>query len=161
MKKQHSFTGILLIGIGAYFMLKELEIPIITNFYSWTTILIIIGVALLLHSYISNEYETIFTGAILLGLGIHFHGMQTYSFWIEHWGMYPLIIGIAFLLRYQKSKHGLIPGLILVIVALFAMFVNNKPEWFYWVTVFVNFIETFWPLILIGIGLYILLFKKK
>ncbi|KGX88064.1 LiaI-LiaF-like domain-containing protein [Pontibacillus marinus] len=161
MKKQHTFTGILLIGIGAYFMLKELEIPIITNFYSWTTILMIIGVALLLHSYIANEYETIFIGAILLGLGVHFHGMQTYSFWLDHWGMYPLIIGIAFLLRYQKTKHGLFPGLILVIIALFAMFVSNKPEWFYWVTVFVNFIETFWPLILIAIGLYILLIKKK
>jgi len=161
LKKQQTFTGILLIGIGAYFMLKELEIPIVTNFYSWTTILMIIGVALLLHSYIANEYETIFIGAFLLGLGIHFHGMQSYSFWLHHWGMYPLIIGIAFLLRFQKTKRGLFPGLILVIIALFAMFVSNKPEWFYWVTVLVNFIETFWPLILVAIGLYILLFKKR
>lgn len=161
MTKQHTFSGILLIGLGLYFLLKEFEIPIVTHFYSWPTILMIIGVALLLHSYITNEYESIMSGAILLGLGVHFHGLYYYSFWINHWGIFPLIFGIAFLLKYQKTKKGIIPGLLLVSGAIFAIFVSNKPGWFYWVTLMVNFIETFWPLLLVIFGLYLLFFRKK
>ncbi|KGP73867.1 LiaI-LiaF-like domain-containing protein [Pontibacillus yanchengensis] len=161
MKKQNTFPGIFLIGIGIYFLLQQFNIPIITHFYSWPTILIIIGVAMLLNSYISNDYEPILPGTILLGLGIHFHGLYTYSFWIDHWGMFPLIVGIAFLLRYQKSKQGLLPGLLLVAIALFSIFVSNKPGWFQWITIAANFVETFWPLLLILIGIYILFIKKK
>lgn len=161
LTKQHTFSGILLIGMGLYFLLKELQIPIITHFYSWPTILMIIGVALLLHSYIANEYDSILSGAIMLGLGVHLHGIHSYSFWIDHWGMFPLIVGVAFLLRYQKTKKGFFPGIILVIGSLFAIFASNKPGWFYWISVFVNFIESFWPLLLILLGLYLLFIKKK
>ncbi|WP_181349745.1 LiaI-LiaF-like domain-containing protein [Thalassobacillus sp. CUG 92003] len=160
MKKQNTFIGFLLIGIGAYFFLQQLNIPVLDNFYSWPTLLIIIGVAFLLHSYIANEHQNILTGALLLGFGLHFHSVNTYSFWIDHWAVYPLIIGGAFLLRYQKTKSGLLPGLILVGLACFAIFSSSNPGWFLWINQLINLIENFWPLLLIGIGLYFL-YKRK
>ncbi|MDL4841696.1 LiaI-LiaF-like domain-containing protein [Aquibacillus rhizosphaerae] len=160
MKKQHNLFAFLLIGIGTYFLLKQLRLPIFTDFYSWPTLFIIIGLSFLLHSYISKDYKNLFPGTIIFGLGIHFHGLNHYSFWIDHWGVYPFIISIGFLIRFQKTKNGLIPGLILFIISLFAIFVTDKPEWFGWVNKIVDLLENFWPFVLIIAGAY-LLFKKK
>ncbi|MFD1018937.1 LiaI-LiaF-like domain-containing protein [Thalassobacillus hwangdonensis] len=159
MKKQNSFLGFVLIGIGAYFLLRQLHIPLLTDFYSWPTLLMVIGVAFLLHSYIAKEYQNIFTGALLLGLGIHFHASVRFVIWPDHWGMYLIIIGIAFLLRYQKTRNGLFPGLILGGLGIFAIFSSTNPGWFYWIHQLFAIIEKFWPLVLIVIGFYFL--KKK
>lgn len=161
MKKQNTFAGILMIGIGIYFLLKEFNIPILTDFYSWTTILMIIGVALLLNGYIANEKDSIFPGVLLLGLGIHFHGLSYYNFWIDHWGMYLLIISLSLLLSYQKTKRGLWIGILLLIISLFSIFSSKKPGWFHWLDLIFYFIENFWPVALIIIGIYLLYFKKK
>ncbi|WP_186576240.1 LiaI-LiaF-like domain-containing protein [Aquibacillus kalidii] len=160
MKKQQALPAFLLIGIGIYFLLKQLRLPILTDFYSWPTLLLLIGAAFTLYSYISNDYKNLFPGIVLLGLGIHSHGLNHYPFWIDHWGVYPLILSIAFLVKFQKTKKGLLPGLILFLIALFAIFASNKPGWFNGINELVNVLENYWPLILIGLGIY-LLYKKK
>ncbi|MGY0693163.1 LiaI-LiaF-like domain-containing protein [Virgibacillus sp. FSP13] len=159
MKKQNSFAGYLLIGLGAFFLLRELKLPIVTDFYSWTTLLIIIGFALLIHSYSSKDYQNLFTGTIILGLGIHFHGVNHYTFWIDHWAVYPLIVGIAFIVRYLRTKKGLLPGVILVAISLLLIFSIRLPVWFDWIYTIVDFIERFWPIVIIIIGIYFL--KKR
>ncbi|MGJ9457118.1 LiaI-LiaF-like domain-containing protein [Oceanobacillus sp. CF4.6] len=159
MKKTNSLLAYLLIGIGIYFLLREMKIPILTNFYSWQTLLIIIGLALLIHSYTSKTYQNLFVGTIVLGLGIHLHGVQHYSFWIDHWGVILLIIGFAFIVRYAKTKKGLVPGLLLILLAVLFIFSINLPAYFDWIYSIIDLFERFWPLVLIIIGLYLM--KKK
>lgn len=65
----------LLIGIGLFFLLRELRLPILTDFYSWPTLLILIGTAFLIYAFSSRDFKNLFPGVILLGLGIHFHGL--------------------------------------------------------------------------------------
>lgn len=160
MKKQHTFTAYVLIGIGIYFLIRQLDLALFSNFYSWPTFLIIIGIAFLIHSYAQKEYQNIFTGVLLLGLGIHFHGLENYSFWFNHWSSYALIVGVAFLCRFLKTKNGLIPGVALIVIALLMIFSVTLPEWFQWIYGVADFLETFWPVALIGIGIYLLRFKK-
>ncbi|MEC5422025.1 DUF5668 domain-containing protein [Virgibacillus sp. C22-A2] len=159
MKKKNALAAYILIGIGVYFLLVQLKIPILTNFYSWQTLLIVIGLALLIHSYTSKNYQNLFSGTIILGLGIHFHGVAHYSFWINHWGMYLLIVGIAFIVRYLQTKMGLFPGILLISIAMIMIFSVNLPIWFDWIYVVIDIIERFWPVALIIIGIYLL--KKK
>ncbi|GAB3050088.1 LiaI-LiaF-like domain-containing protein [Virgibacillus ainsalahensis] len=159
MKRQNSLIAYILIGIGIFFLLKELKVPIITDFYSWTTLLIIVGLALIIHSYRARKYQNLFVGTIVLGMGIHLHGMNHYSFWIDHWAAYPLIIGIAFLIRYTKTKKGLFPGVLLIAVSILLIFSIQLPEWLSWIYLVIDFTEKFWPVILIVVGLYLL--KKK
>jgi len=156
LKKQHSIGAYILIGIGVFFLLRQLKIPILTNFYSWQTIVIIIGLALLIHSYKTKNYQNIFSGTVILGIGIHFHGLQHYSFWIDHWAMYILIIGIAFLIRYIKTKDGFFYGIFLTGLAIFLLFPFNLPDWLNWVYVVFNVVERYWAIILIIIGIYLL-----
>ncbi|MFC4022625.1 LiaI-LiaF-like domain-containing protein [Oceanobacillus longus] len=159
MKKTNSLLAYLLIGIGIYFLLREMKIPILTNFYSWQTLLIIIGLALLIHSYTSKTYQNLFVGTIVLGLGIHLHGVQHYSFWIDHWGVILLIIGIAFIVRYAKTKKGLLPGLLLILLAVLFIFSINLPAYFDWIYSIIDLLERFWPIVLIVIGFYLM--KKQ
>ncbi|WP_079479503.1 LiaI-LiaF-like domain-containing protein [Halobacillus salinus] len=159
MKKQNSLVGFLLVGFGIYFLLRQLDLPGLSPYYAWPTLLIIVGFAILLHSYISNEYSNIFIGVLLLGFGIHFHAVSHFPFWTDHWGIYVLIVGIAFLLRYQKVKAGLIPALILIGIGAFALFTPYTPGWFRFLQDTVLFIKRFWPLALIGLGVY-LVYKK-
>ncbi|PWU68269.1 LiaI-LiaF-like domain-containing protein [Gracilibacillus dipsosauri] len=158
--KKNGLVAYLFIGIGIFFLLRELKLPILTDFYSWPTLLILLGAAFLIYSFRAKDFSSVVPGVILLGLGIHFHGLNHYPFWIDHWGVYPFIISIAFLIRYFKTKTGLLPGLILLAIAVFAVYVDNKPSWFSWIHEGMVFIERFWPLLLITIGIYMLWRKK-
>lgn len=156
MKKQHSIGAYILIGIGVFFLLRQLKIPILTNFYSWQTIVIIIGLALLIHSYKTKSYQNIFSGTVILGIGIHFHGLEHYAFWIDHWAVYILIIGLAFLIRYMKTKDGFLYGILLTGLAILLLFPVQLPNWLSWVYTLFDFVERFWAVILIIIGIYLL-----
>ncbi|WP_430784975.1 LiaI-LiaF-like domain-containing protein [Virgibacillus flavescens] len=161
MKKQHFFAGYLLIGIGLYFLLKQLKLPIITDFYSWPTLFIIIGLAFLIHSYKTKDYQNLFSGTVILGLGIHFHGVSHYSFWIDHWGVYLLIVGIAFIVRFLKTKDGLFMGLTFIFLSLLVIFPVNLPPYLSWLYQLLELIENYWQLLLIGLGIFFLTRKDK
>ncbi|MFD2637550.1 LiaI-LiaF-like domain-containing protein [Piscibacillus salipiscarius] len=159
MNQQKSFLGIILIGIGIYFLLQQYSIPFLSRFDTWPTILIILGIAFLFNGYTQKQHDSIFPGVVLLGLGIHFHALTHSVQWIDHWGMYTLIIGFAFLLRSQKTNQGMVIGLIFIIISFMAITSIAMPDWFSWFDfVFVQ-LEKFWPILLILIG-SILLFKK-
>jgi hypothetical protein len=161
MKKQGIFPGIILIGLGGYFLLEQLKFPLLKAFYTWPTLLIIIGVAFLAQAYSSKAYQSIVPGFILLGLGLHFHFSSLFYFWPDHWAMFTLIIGFAFLLRYQRTKEGLFPALLLIILSILALFYHEVIGWIGWVGSIVALIEKYWPLALIGAGIYLLFIKKK
>lgn len=160
MKKQHIFYGYVLIGFGVYFLIKQLDLVWFQPYYSWPTFLAIVGIAFLIHSYSYNVYENIFIGILLLGLGIHFHGLERFPFWVDHWSIYILIAGIGFLIRYIKTKSGLIVGSVLVAIAIIMLFSVTLPAWFIWIYGVIDFLETFWPVALIVIGAYLLRVKR-
>lgn len=159
MNKQQSLIGFILIGLGAYFFIHYLNLPLLSPFYSWSALVFIIGAAFLLHSYMTKDYSNLFTGALITGIGLHYLAIQHTSFWIDHWGAYLLLIGISFLLHYQKNKKGLIPALVFIGIGLFALFAPTSPIWFQWFQEIFLMIERFWPIALIGFGIYLL--KKK
>src|SRR5690625_7237612 len=160
MKKHNAFTAYILIGLGIYFLIQQLDLQMFDKFYSWPTFLIIIGISFLIHSFSASEYEHIFTGVLLLGLGIHFHGLENYDFWFDHWSVYALITGLAFIIRYFQTKKGFIPGAVLIGIALLMIFSVTLPDWFQWIYGVVDFLESFWPVAVIAFGVYLLKFKK-
>ncbi|HLR80510.1 MAG TPA: DUF5668 domain-containing protein [Bacillota bacterium] len=159
MGKHNTFIGYLLIGIGVFFLFKHLKIPIVTDFYSWPTLLIIIGIVLFIHSFSTKRYNNLFAGTILLGLGIHFHGLKHYSFWIDHWAIYLLIVGIAFIIQSMKTKRGLSTGLMLSGLSIFMIYSMQLPNELRWLDDLVGYIETYWPVALIIIGIFLI--RKK
>lgn len=149
----------MLIAVGLYFLLKQFNIPFLSTFTSWPTLLMLIGVVFLLNSYSSKDYGNLFSGVLILGLGIHFHGLQNYPNWIDHWAVYSFIIGIAYLVRFIKTRNGLIPGIILVGFSSIMVFSITIPSWFNFVYLLSDFLEKYWPIAIIILGIYIL--RKK
>lgn len=160
MKRQNALFAYILIGIGLFFLVRELKVPIFTDFYSWQTLLIIIGSAFLIYSYQSKNYQHIFTGTLILGIGIHLHGVEHYSFWIDHWGIYVIILGLAFLLRSIKIKSGFFLGFLFLGIGGLAVFSEQFNRYFHWMNDLSHFIERFWPILLILLGI-VLLRKNK
>src|SRR5699024_5983790 len=107
MKKQHAFVAYLLIGFGTYFLIRQLDLQLF---------------AYLIYGFTIKNEDAIFIGVILTGLGIHFHGIEYYRFWFDHWSIFALIFGLAYMIRFWRTKKGFIPGVILLTIAFFMIF---------------------------------------
>lgn len=156
MTKQNTLLAYLLIGIGVFFLFRELRLPIFTDFYSWQTLLIIIGTAILIYSYRTKNYKSISIGFIIAGIGIHLHGQANYSFWINHWAVYFIIIGAAYLLRWMKAKSGLLIGVVFLSLGVMLLYTKQFNAYFEWVNDLFVIIERFWPILLIIFGLFLM-----
>jgi hypothetical protein len=160
MKNQRYFPAIILIGFGAYFFLQQTQLNLFKEFYTWPTLLVIVGIAFLGQAYLANDYEAILPGTILLGFGIHFHVVHKLDFWPDHIGVFILIIALGFLLRYQKLGTGLFQGLLFLALAALLLFYDKIVGWFGLLENGVALAWKFWPAVLILVGVY-LLFKKE
>jgi hypothetical protein len=161
MKGQRLFPGMILIGFGIYFYLQQSTITIFREFYTWPTLLIIVGAAFLVQGYKGREYESILPGTILTGFGLHFHILNKISIWPDHMGVFILIISLGFLLRYQKSGNGMFQGVLFLILAIILLFYDKVLKWLGFLQGGVDVIREFWPIIIVLIGVYLLLIKKK
>jgi hypothetical protein len=161
MKNQKIFPGIILIGFGAYFFMQQSGISVFEKFYTWPTLLIIVGLAFLGQGYMAKDYEAILPGVILLGFGVHFHVVGHLAFWPNQIGTFILIIALGFFLRFQKTKSGLFQAFLFLILALLSLFYSKIASHLGLLENSVSIAWKFWPIILIVIGIYFLFIKKK
>ncbi|GLB58397.1 LiaI-LiaF-like domain-containing protein [Cytobacillus sp. NCCP-133] len=161
MKNQRIFPGIILIGFGAYFFLQQTNFSALLPFYTWPTLLVIVGAAFLFQAYGARDYESILPGVILTGFGLHFHVVNRLEIWPDHIGIFILIIALGFLLRHQKTGTGLFQGILLLILAAMLLFYDRVIEWMGLLENGVSTAWRFWPILLMLIGLYFLIIKKK
>lgn len=161
MKNQRIFPGIILLGFGAFFFLQQNQVALFKEFDTWPTLLIIVGVAYLFQGYMAKDYEAILPGVILAGFGLHFHIIKHLEIWPNSTGIFILIIALGFLLRYQKVGAGLFQGILFLVLAILLLFYNKILGWLGFLENGVGDFVKFWPALLIGYGIYLLLMKKK
>jgi hypothetical protein len=161
VKKHSLFPGIILIGIGSYFLLQQLKINVFDGFFSWATLVIIIGIALLVQAYSNQDHSNILPGVILTGFGIHFHPFNQFSIWPKHFGMLILIIAIGLILRSMKTKTQYSQGVMLLIISLLLLKYDDFINWLSSLGAGFSFVIRFWPILLIAAGFYLLFIKKK
>jgi hypothetical protein len=150
------FTGILLMGLGLFFIMREFPI-FAKEIFQWPTYILIIGVALFGQVYKSKEFGLLFPATIITLLGIHFHGTYLFEAWPTHWSVYPLIISIAFFVLFQATRTGFFTGLLFLMVAGTGFLYHNgtgssDP--------FLYILNRYWSVLLLIVGLYHLLRKK-
>ncbi|MDQ0256483.1 uncharacterized membrane protein HdeD (DUF308 family) [Evansella vedderi] len=161
MKKNSVLPGIILILVGLYFLLQQysISIPFTDTILTWPMILIAIGVVQAYQGFSNRDDNKMFSGMVLLGLGVFFHGAHTANLWGYHWGYFTLIVSIAFFMKHFVNKReGIVPGMILLLLTGFALYSHQLVSWLQ--KLFSGF-ERFWPILLIGIGIYLLFFRKK
>jgi hypothetical protein len=162
LKNQQIFPGIILIGFGAYFLLQQSGITIFQTFFTWPTLLIIVGTAFLGQGYSANDSEAILPGVILVGFGLHFHFVGNVTFWPNNnIGMLFLIISLGFFLRFQKTSSGLFQAFLFLILAVLLLYYDKIANYLEFVQNGMSLVWKFWPVLLILIGIYFLFKKKK
>jgi hypothetical protein len=158
MKHNGIFPGIILIGLGIYFLSASWTIPYLDVIHRWPTLFIIFGIAFILQAKATNDSSHYFPGVILIGLGFHFHALHFIDHWPNQWEVYTLLIGIAFLSQTsRKKKDGFFLGSLFVFFSILGLFSTGFVSW---VAKLFNIFESFWPIAIILIGLYLLLKKK-
>jgi hypothetical protein len=162
MKNQRIFPGIILIGFGAYFLLQQTGITIFQQFSTWPTLLMIVGIAFLGQGYAAKEYEAILPGVIMAGLGLHILLVGRVGFWpSNNIGMLILIISFGFFLRFQKAGSGLFQAFLFLILAILLLFYDKITSYFDLLQNGMSFVWKYWPALLIVVGIYFLLKRKK
>ena len=162
MKNQRIFPGVILIGFGAYFLLQQIHMTIFQQFFSWPTLVIIVGVAFLGQGYAAKDYEAILPGVIMSGFGLHFHLVNYVDIWPHNTiGMLILIISIGFFLRFQKVNNGLFQAFLFLTLAVLLLFYDKMASYFGLLQNGMSLIWRFWPALLIVVGIFFLIKNKK
>lgn len=160
MKSNNVLPGLILFVIGIYFLAAqwEIHIPFADELLRWPTILFGIGAVMMWQGFSNKDGSSMFSGTVLTGLGVLFHGASTFQLWQYDWPYFTLVIGVAFLLKHSvRRREGLGTGLILLAVTAVALFSsrilplyqNTLGGW-----------ENLWPIVLIAVGVYLVFFRK-
>lgn len=158
MKGKGNFSGIVLLGIGLFFLARQMDVTYLLPYLTWPTFLLIIGVAFLVQSSSGKEGPSAFAAILLLGLGLHFHASPRVEGWPEDSLAIILIIALSFLYMFKQTKEGLLPGVVLLAIAGWSLFnKSDTPS----ITQWFSSVEGFWPFLLIGVGAYFVFIKKK
>jgi hypothetical protein len=161
MKQQRIFPGLILIGFGLYFYLQQANIVLFQEFFTWPTLLMIVGIAFLGQGYGARDHEAILPGTILVGFGLHFHVVNKLDIWPDHMGTFILIISMGFLLRYQKTGDGLFQGILFLILSIILLFYDKMMGYLGLIKGQVGSAWEFWPIVIIAVGVYLLFIRKK
>lgn len=160
MRSRQALPGIILILLGVYYLSRQFNfsLPYTDILLTWQSILFLIGLVLSWQGFSNKDDNRMFSGIVLLGLGTLFHGIHTFGYWEYQWPYFTLIISLAFFMKYFVSKRdGMTPGITLLLISLGALFLPGIIEGYR----NLSGVETYWPIALIIIGVYLLFFRKR
>lgn len=151
MKRPALFPGLIVLGIGIYFLLYQLNIPAMERYLNWPLFLIIVGLAFVISSFSGWDKMMILPGGIILGLGAHFYGLTAIYGWPTHWSMIIGGVGFGFLLTYARTfeRAYLFPAGVLLAFPIIILGFRAEALLFDW-----------WPIVLIIVGAYLILKRK-
>ncbi len=153
-------AALMLILIGGFFLVDRMNL---IEFH-WPLLLIAVGVLLLIFAIRDHKVAAeIFPSAlfILVGLVLYaeratpwFHGGLS-----DAWPLLIVAIGVANLLGFmfspKKGKGQLISGIVMILLGFFFFLVVF--EYIMWSDI--SSVLTWWPVLLVGVGIYLLIDK--
>jgi hypothetical protein len=161
MKKISLLPGLIFLGIGIYYSFQKLNIHLFENQNSWQVILILLGAAYLISGHFEKDNSAILPGIILAGLGIHFIFLSKLPSWPDHPAAFLFILALGLILTSIKTKSGYAQGLMILAIGLFLHFFQTIMQSFTNVENGVHILETYWSFLLILIGAFLLIMKRK
>lgn len=159
--KRNDYTALLLIAIGLYFFITQFDHPIIDRLHTWSTLVIAVGIGCLFAYMKKKNPSFLIQGFTITFIGFHLYALEYIPGWNNHWAMYPLMWGLALLITYVFTRKYLYASFGFIIFSLLFIFSHKLPDWFPSVTPIENEIATHWPLILIGLGIILYVYKRK
>lgn len=161
MKKYRWFISILFIGFGLFYFASQQQYPALIPLYDWYSILFIIGLACLFQAYAGHDQHYIIPGILLTGFGIHFCLSTILTNYPNPYGVLTMIVAVSLFLKNKRSKGDLLPSILLCLISLFFFFSQQLDTIINQTEFELSLFQTYWPLLLVGIGICLLFFKRK
>ena len=159
MKEYRYFSSIILIGFGLFYFLKSINFTPLLPYYSWASLCIIIGLALLGESRFGSHPDFILPGILFIGFGLHEYISIHVEYWpAEHTAIF-LFASLGLLLIYSKKGTGKGAGLLFLAISFLFIF-QEKLLNMLGLTSYIQFFNHYWPVLLMLIGGF-LIFKTK
>jgi len=157
-KRPPVFIATALIAFGLLFLLDNIGVLE----FSWWFVLILIGAVMLIEAIINRRPQSVFPGTFLLLLGMIF--LADDIWWLrggvsDNWPLVLVALGLSFFASYfvqPKSRGLIIPGGILLGLGIIFFFAEHR--FIRWYTI-MNILH-WWPILFIGLGLWLLLRKR-
>ncbi|MBU3196196.1 LiaI-LiaF-like domain-containing protein [Clostridium algidicarnis] len=163
MKKGNIIFGIILILLGLSALINRIFFIDILSFRNlWPLFLLVPGILFEVKYFETRKDPGMLVpGGILTTLGTLFLIENISSFHLKKyiWPLYPLSVAIGLFQLYwfgNREKGLLIPIFILTIVSVMSILNQVFNKFFYWMDY-----KLLFPIILIGIGLYVLFNEMK
>ncbi|MDZ7261295.1 MAG: DUF5668 domain-containing protein [candidate division KSB1 bacterium] len=158
--KKSIIPGVLLIVVGLLLLLSRLDLLQFNWGHLYPLLLMALGLLCFLTIRRRKDAGAVFPGTIFFLLGLFFflrnYDLIYYLYPDEIWPIFLIIFGLAFIALYLFKPQDwgvLIPGSLLLFFGI--VFFLRELDLIYWRTQ--EYIERFWPLILIVIGTGIVL----
>lgn len=155
---QKKLIGFFLVFFSILLLVIKTELAPIQSFISWPFLLFFLSTVLIAVSFINQNDKLTLIAGIGGAIGLFIWGKQYVDGWSDHWSILLLLIGFAVLLQYVINKDNLTA--VIAIVLIFsgicawpglkniASLASIAPT-----------LNTYWPLLLLGLGVYFLLRK--
>lgn len=160
MKEYRYFSSIIFIGFGLFYFLKSINYSLLSPYYSWGSLCIIIGIAFLAESRFGNQSEFILPGILFTGFGLHQYIAARLEYWPAEHTVLFLLISLGFLLISLKKGIGKGSGILFLVVAIIFIF-HEKILTTLGLVGYIDFFNHYWPVFLMLIGGFVLFKKKK
>lgn len=160
MKYQKFFVGTTLTLLGLFYLATMFELVNQESFPTGITTVTIFGIGFLVQAAKGRQPDLYLPGTIMSGVGISYFLENLFSNWPNALGSVVVITGLSLIFHSFKKGGSVVLGLITTLVGICIVF----QERFYFISDIFNksadILNTFWPLIIIGVGLYALLRKN-
>lgn len=160
MTNQKYFVSTTLILLGIYYLLLMFDFSSIEELYTWAVAVTIFGMAFISQANKGKQSDLYLPGLLLLGMGLYYSFDWFFNFWPSEISAIITGTGIALLFHSYHKHSSYLIGLITTFVGILMTF---QEKFLFVETLFnmsIDFLNTFWPLIIIGAGVYILTRKK-
>lgn len=160
MTNQKYFVSTTLILLGTYYLLLMFNITSIEALSTWAVAITIFGIAFISQANKGRQGDLYLPGLLLLGMGLYYSFDWLSNFWPSEISAIITGTGVALLFHSFHKKSSYAIGLITTFVGILMTF---QEKFLVIESLFdksVDFLNTFWPLIVIGAGIYILTRKK-
>lgn len=160
MTTQKYFVSTTLILLGIYYLFLMLEWTSVSELSTWAVTIMIFGIAFISQANKGKQADLYLPGLLLLGMGLYYSFDWLFNIWPSEISAIITGTGIALLFHSFHKGGSYLVGVLTTFVGILITFQEKFVVVQSLFDKSVDFLNTFWPLIIIAAGVYILMRKK-
>lgn len=155
---QKKAIGFVLILAGGLLLIAETGWATISTMITWPFLLFLLGTLLVFVSFLQKQGSLTVIGGVIAAIGLSVWGFRYVPDWPKHWSILVLLIGIVIFLQYMQNKNNM-TLIIAVVLSLCGFFANPAVGEIALFAPIANVLNTYWPVLIVGLGLIFILKK--